>query len=930
MRPGKTLLAAFRLIALLALLIAGTISQNSPLFVSASTLTAPPLVQPTTTNRLTPPTGASSNPASPQISPAAFAGRDEWDQSDPTLWWWYHGKSPAEINQLLNTYNARIVQIKVEQTSPTILFTVALVSNTKSYAKSWWWYYGLTAADLNNNLNANHARLIDLDAYDIGGGNIRFAAVMVPNTGSDAKAWWWYYGLTTTDISNNLSTNNARLISLNPYVTGGQTRYAVVMISNTGADARSWWWYNNINSATISNNLTQNNARLIDIKQEPLNPGTFDVVMVRDPSPAPLWWWYTDVDDTFIDRNAGRDNGRIVSIDSYLVGGQRRYAVALITNSSATIPAPKLEKNQNDPTAWWWFYNVTPAQVTQLLDANHARLVSIKIEQGPPNYKFTVAMVANTGEYHKSWFWYYNQTPAQLSNLVSTNNLRLIDMDVVDAGTGSSDPRLTAILVPNTGADAKGFWFWIGQTAADIQNHLNSEGSRLISLRPYQLYNGATRYATVEISNTGADARTFHYFTNATISQISTAIGSSERVISLAREPNGNFDAVSVNDGCPGPCTAWWWWAGISASSLSQVLAQEGSRIISIDTYYVSSTPYFNVALIDNSTAIADHVNGLLGGTDGVKGLFLKQVGGPILASINEDYVFEPASTIKVILHLYAMQKVQNGTAHLTDPINHYLWNSAGSSCPDPVTINGTETLSTTLKEMMQHSDNGRTREISDTYGITNINTNAHNIGMTSTNVNHTIGCAGPAIAHPDQLTLTDAGRLYEGVADSFLLSGTYREIFYSLMAGKEEFQQEGYDWTGLWSTDIPNIINQVAPASWTASQKQAFQNQMRLNYKAGNYKFCTSGGCATYVDHITIAGWAQVPFCTPGSATATPVKYVFGVFINNSTSDTTAGNAFNATKAELLREPIRAGIQSCTISTSYVPVTMRAMTAGW
>jgi hypothetical protein len=83
----------------------------------------------------------------------------------------------------------------------------------------------------------------------------------------------------------------------------------------------------------------------------------------------------------------------------------------------------------------------------------------------------------------------------------------------------------------------------------------------------------------------------------------------------------------------------------------------------------------------------------------------------------------------------------------------------------------------------------------------------------------------------------------------------------------------------------------------------------MNIAYKAGNYKIC-GATCATYVDHISIAGWAQIPFCS--GTTVVPRQFLFGLFINNSTSDTTSANTFNATKAELLREQIHDALASC------------------
>jgi hypothetical protein len=307
----------------------------------------------------------------------------------------------------------------------------------------------------------------------------------------------------------------------------------------------------------------------------------------------------------------------------------------------------------------------------------------------------------------------------------------------------------------------------------------------------------------------------------------------------------------------------------------------------------------------------------LRSGTDGVKGLYLKEVNGPVLANLEDGFAFEPASSIKAALHLYTLRQVQAGVASLSNVIPKYI-PPLGTSCPGN-TVNGSETISTALQEMMWHSDNTRTREIGDTFGIQNINTlMMQTVGMSSSGINHILGCGGPV---PNQTTLDDMGRLYEQVANGTLLNTANRDLFFSMMAGKSEYQQEGYDWTHLWDTDIPNIINQEAPTGMPASFKQAFKDRMNLAYKAGNYKLCTSGGCATYVDHISIAGWAEIPFC--GSGNPASRQYTFGLFIYNSTSDTTSSNTFNTTKAELLREQIHAGLASC-FHQVYLPTAFR------
>ena len=410
--------------------------------------------------------------------------------------------------------------------------------------------------------------------------------------------------------------------------------------------------------------------------------------------------------------------------------------------------------------------------------------------------------------------------------------------------------------------------------------------------------------------------RVWWWYVNATVNDIVTHINDNQaRLIDLDRDPTtGNYNVVMI--GCSTNCPLWWWYVGSTGQQLLDNSAQDGARAIDVNTYAGCGGTCYAYLLINNSNDITSRVGQMLrNGTDGVKGLYLKEVNGPVLANLEDGYVFEPASTIKAVLHIYAMHQVQNGLTQLTNNVNKYVPPVSGS-CPGN-TPNGLESLSTALGEMMRHSDNTRTREISDTFGVNNIINYAHGFGMSNTNINHIIGCGGPI---PNQTTLDDLGTLYEKVANGTLLTPTNRSIFYSLMPGKAQYQLEGYDWTGLWSTDIPKIINQEAPLGMPGVLTQAFMSQMNLAYKAGNYKIC-GATCATYVDHISIAGWAQIPFCS--GSTTTFKQYVFGVFIYNSTSDATSSATFNATKSELLREQIHAGLASC-FHQVYLPLTLK------
>jgi hypothetical protein len=607
-----------------------------------------------------------------------------------------------------------------------------------------------------------------------------------------------------------------------------------------------------------------------------------------------------------------------------------KISAAAVPRSASTLPnqllaagsplsstAPTIVTNSDDrenatPTAWWVYSGQTVSDIANTLSTNNARIVDIYLESLATPRSFTVTYVSNTGAYAKGWWWYYDVDENTLNTALSTNNARLISLKAYDIGGGQI--RFAAVMISNTGADGKTWYWYYNKTVSDLTNLLQANTARLVQVNAY-VTGGQTKYAAVMISNTGADARSWWWYVNATVGNIVTAINANQaRLIDLDRDPTtGNYNVIM--NGCSTNCPLWWWYVGSTGQQLLDNSAQDGARVIDLNSYPGCGSTCYSYVMINNSNDITSRVGELLrSGTDGTKGLYLKEVTGPVLANLEDGYIFEPASTIKAVLHVYALHQVQNGAAHLTDNVTKYV-PPVGSSCPSNAP-NGTETLSTALGEMMRHSDNTRTREISDTFGVNNIIGYAQSFGMAQTHINHIIGCGGPI---PNQTTLDDLGTLYEQVANGTLLTPTNRSTFYSLMAGKAEYQLEGYDWTHLWDTDLPKIINQEAPVGMPGVLTQTFLNQMNLAYKAGNYKIC-GATCATYVDHVSIAGWAQIPFCSGG--TLTTKQYVFGIFINNSTSDATSSATFNATKAELLREQIHAGLASCYHQV-YLPLTL-------
>src|SRR5437764_13949704 len=130
-----------------------------------------------------------ANPASATAGPA-----DDRLNSTPTSWWSYGNVSAATLSGFLTTNGARLTDLQVDSVSP-LTFSATMVKNTGSYnTGGYWWYYGVTAGQVESFLSTNHARLISLAPYTTTGSDSLFAAVMVPITG--ATTTYRYYTIT--------------------------------------------------------------------------------------------------------------------------------------------------------------------------------------------------------------------------------------------------------------------------------------------------------------------------------------------------------------------------------------------------------------------------------------------------------------------------------------------------------------------------------------------------------------------------------------------------------------------------------------------------------------------------------------------------------------------------------------------------------------
>ncbi|MEJ0047414.1 MAG: serine hydrolase [Rhodospirillales bacterium] len=267
--------------------------------------------------------------------------------STPTGWLYYYGVTPAQLSTILSSGNYRIVDLQVESVSGSSpVFTVALVNNTGVYGKGWWYYYGQTTAQVSAALTANNARLISVSPYVVSG-TTYYATVMVPNTNSDAKTWYWWVG-SGSYINSQLTATSTRLVDLEPFTTSSGTQYAAIAIANTGADADSWWWYLGSSLSSLNTNISNNHAQLLTFNSDP-GASTYNAAMQGNPTAA--WWYYASVSPGTLSALVTENGARLTEVRSIFPGGTRAFNAIMINNSNACT-SRIISIQHNNGTGW--------------------------------------------------------------------------------------------------------------------------------------------------------------------------------------------------------------------------------------------------------------------------------------------------------------------------------------------------------------------------------------------------------------------------------------------------------------------------------------------------------------------------------------------------------------------------------------------------
>ncbi len=564
-------------------------------------------------------------------------------------------------------------------------------------------------------------------------------------------------------------------------------------------------------------------------------------------------------------------------------------AISTLALGAATLAMA--DRTSTDEIQQRFASNATEATMDEVIGDGY-RLIDLEITSTSP-LRFGGAFVKNTGSYKKDWWWTANKSHEGMEEFIKDHNARPIDIEI---NTVDGKKRYAGTFIKNAGDD-KVDWMAFEELDFDqLKKKQDEYDGRIIDLDVRSTKDGR-RFSGVMIKNTGKFKKGHVFFSNKSASEIKKMASDNKmQLVDIERIDDDSFAGVlESNPGAP-----WWFLVGRTWEQLQQDQAQFNSRVIDIERVEVNGKARYDYILINNCNPLETRVGEMLrDGANGVRGFYLRQIGGDVLAKLLPDYRFYPASSIKMLEHMYWTYQVdKKGLAQNTN-IKIYT-NHTNDTHPNSDTFT-LQSLIQTQQSMMFNSSNVAANALQDAAangdgakGRAAIMKFAKDIlGLDDDiQLNHKLADGGISNDPHNMMSGRESGLMMEKAVDGSVYSANGFTYLHDNMLNETNN-------SGL-SSGLRGVVNQEGQKlGLSNSEINDYWSRVRLMWKGGN------NGTA----QITSVAYAALPFKS-GNRIGSK-RYVMCAFVEQSTTNTFgAGGASGTILPELLRDTVRDGLK--------------------
>ena len=543
------------------------------------------------------------------------------------------------------------------------------------------------------------------------------------------------------------------------------------------------------------------------------------------------------------------------------------------------------ERNATTPIGWHFWIGRSKADIDQLAKSAGERVVNAQVTSTSP-LRFNAVMVKNVGLYARTGGW-SDGSEGEVTSAINAEKARLISLRPY---TLNGQRRFAYVWVRNEGDAAKG-WHWNYDLTVDqVTGEINQYKVRLIDLCSY-IANGQRRYSYIGIANEGVDNRAWWWYPDVTPQFVQQKAHENGARLIVVQHPSAGLMTVVMQRDDQGAYSRHVY--DYTLSDLLRFQASNGIRITDLEEYVKSGNVRYTASLIENATPENQRIRSIWrsspmanapSGNDAWFGIYSKEVDGPVDVGLAESMTFQPLSVLKLVPHLYVMDLLDKdpGVDLLDDP-KGISWVSIKGEpdmiyCPledaGATTQMNAESLRTTLTRALHESLNRAHEALVNKYGSTAINNRINAMGLKETRVFP--GCKQP----PGQkdwssntTTLTELGWLFEGVDTKQFFSGHWSQVsaeFYGLMA----------------TDDLGGVKAVVADEAKKTSKSgivDAFMKKVSLRGKGGGTILPQAD--STFQGGRAFFGRLELPFVTGPRSATTQKTFVSGYFVDNFTA---------------------------------------------